>query len=109
MNEYTFETVDTDAAVSTDAAVDIILPVLEASILYASHYCKTCGRSTVTASDLEYGLKHAAMTYVGKKIGTHFPEDEEDEDEEDEDWASIVEDDDEEKFTRYEEIGRAHV
>ena len=81
-----------------EAAVDIILPVLEASILYAGHYCKTCGRSTVTSEDLEYGLKHAAMTYLGKKIGTHFPEEDEDEDD---DWASIVEDE-EEVFTRYE-------
>ena len=80
-------------------AVNIILPVLEASIIYASHYCKTCGRNTVTSEDLEYGLKHAAMTYIGKKIGTHFPEDESDEEE---DWASIVEEDEEEEFTRYE-------
>lgn len=85
-----------------DYAIDIILPVLEASIIYASHYCKTCRRSTVTSTDLEYGLKYSAMTYVGKKIGTHFPEDEdESSDEENEDWASIVEDD-EEEFTRYE-------
>jgi hypothetical protein len=83
-----------------ESAIDIILPVLESSIIYSSHYCKTCGRSTVTVLDLEYGLKYAAMTSVGKYIGTLFPEDSE---EEDEDWASIVEDEDEnEEFTRYE-------
>lgn len=85
-----------------EAAIDIILPVLEASIIYASHYCKTCGRSTVTTMDVQYGLKHAAMTYVGKKLGSHFSSSEEDdEDEDEEEWASIIEDD-EEEFTRYE-------
>lgn len=99
------------------AAIDIILPVLEASVIYASYYCKACGRSTVTATDLEYGMKHAAMTTVGKHLGSHFPEDEGDSDESlDEELCSSDEgssdegnsdssleivDDTDEPFTRY--------
>jgi hypothetical protein len=80
-----------------EAAFDIILPVLEAPVIYASHYCKATGRSTVTAKDMEYGLKYAAMTTVGKHIGTHFPEDEDSDSDSD---MSLV-DDEEEPFTRY--------
>ncbi len=88
-----------------EAAFDIILPVLEASVIYASHYCKACGRSTVTAKDIEYGLKYAAMTSVGKYIGTLFPEDEDEEDSSDSDGSLDddveVVDDTDEPFTRY--------
>lgn len=93
------------------AAIDIILPVLEASVIYASYYCKACGRSTVTATDLEYGMKHAAMTTVGKHLGSHFPEDEGDSDEsldegssdegDDSDSSLEIVDDTDEPFTRY--------
>jgi hypothetical protein len=85
-----------------ESAVDIILPVLEASIVYASHYCNKCGRNTVTQKDVEYGLKYAAMTTVGKHFGTHFPEIYEEDDEEE---SSSCSEDDEEEFTRYEEGG----
>ncbi len=80
-----------------EAAIDIILPVLEAAIVYASYYCKACERSIVTAKDMEYGLKHAAMTTVGKHLGTHFPEDD---DGSMDDSDSEYEEDDE-PFTRY--------
>ena len=83
-----------------DAAIDIILPVLEASVILASHYCKACGRSTVTAKDMEYGLKYAAMTSVGKYIGSLFPEDEESDDSDDES-IEIIDDESDEPFTRY--------
>jgi hypothetical protein len=87
-----------------EAAIGIILPVLEAAVIYASNYCKACGRSTVTSKDMEYGLKYAAMTTVGKHIGSHFPE-EDDEDSDgslDDDSVEVVDDDEEEPFTRYE-------
>jgi len=90
-------------AEAEQAALDIIVPVLEAAVIYASYYCKACGRSTVTAMDMEYGMKHAAMTTVGKHLGSHFPEDEEDNSDEldsDDDSLEIV-DDGEEPFTRY--------
>jgi len=82
-----------------EAAVDIILPVLEAAVVYASHYCKSCGRSLVTSEDMEYGLKYAAMTTVGKHLGTHFPEVWDNEDSDTEEEYSEEED---ESFTRYE-------
>lgn len=93
---------DTDTI--EQAAIDILLPVLEASIIYASHYCKACGRSTVTAKDVEYALKYAAMTSVGKYTGSLFPDEDNDESldsDDDEDSIEIVDDTDE-PFTRYE-------
>ncbi len=87
---------------------DIFIPVLEASMIYASHYCKACGRSTVTAKDVEYGLKYAARTVLGNKVGTYFPEDNDEslDDEqscssEDSDDSIEVVDDSDEPFTRY--------
>lgn len=78
---------------------DIFIPVVEAAMVYASHYCKASGRSTVTEKDIEYALKYCAMNIVGKKIGSFFPEIY-DEEESDEDDIDIV-DDTEEPFTRY--------
>lgn len=90
-----------------EVAIDIFLPVIEAAVIYASHYCKACGRSTVTAGDMEYGMKHAARVTLGKKIGSFFPEiydsdeslgsDESD----DSDESLEVVDDTDEPFTRY--------
>jgi hypothetical protein len=82
------------------AAIDLILPVLESSVVYASHYCKNSGRSTVTAKDMEYGMKHAAMTTVGKHVGTHFPEIYDEEESDEEDSVEVVDDNDE-PFKRY--------
>jgi hypothetical protein len=89
-----------------EVALDIIVPVIEAAMIYATHYCRACGRATVTAKDVEYGMKHAAMTTVGKHLGTHFPEDEDsdtslDSDEEQDSDESLDVDDEEEPFTRY--------
>ena len=79
---------------------DIFLPVMESSVVLASHYAKACKRDTVTAKDMEIGLMYAARNVVGKQVGSLFPEiyDSEDSDEEEE----IQEvDDDDEPFTRY--------
>ena len=85
-----------------EAAIDIIVPVLEAAIIYASYYCKACERSTITAGDMEYGMKHAAMTTVGKHLGSHFPEDEDSDPSLDSDDDSVeIVDDTDEPFTRY--------
>lgn len=56
------------------AAMNIFLPVLEAAMIYAAHYCKKCGRDVVTSQDVQYGWRYAAMTTVGKHLGSHFPE-----------------------------------
>ena len=76
---------------------DIFLPVVEAAMIYASHYCKASGRSTVTVIDIEYALKYCAMNVVGKKLGSFFPEIYEDESDSEESDIEIVD----EPFTRY--------
>lgn len=78
---------------------DIFLPVMESSVVLASHYAKASGRNTVTATDMMYGLMYAARNVVGKQLGSLFPEIYE-ESESDEDDIETV-DDDEEPFTRY--------
>jgi hypothetical protein len=82
---------------------DILIPVLESSMVYACHYCKASGRSTVTSKDVEYGLKYATRVILGKQIGSIFPEiyDESESDDDEENQVEIL-DDDEEPFTRYE-------
>jgi hypothetical protein len=82
-----------------EAAVDILLPVLETSIVLAGYYTKQCNRDTVTAHDLNYAMKFVAMNHVGKNIGSLFPHiyDSSDSDEEEDE-----DDDDEEEFIRYE-------
>ena len=86
-----------------DAVLEILKPVIESSVVIASHYCKACGRSTVTAKDMAYGMMFAARHVTGKQIGSLFPEIyEEDSDEEEEDEEMEEVDDDEEPWTRYE-------
>jgi hypothetical protein len=79
---------------------DIFLPVVEGSMIVASHYCKATGRSTVTAKDVEYGMKFAIRNILGNQIGSFFPEIY-DEEESDEDDIEVVDDQDE-PFSRYE-------
>ena len=78
---------------------DIFLPVLESSVVLASHYAKESGRNTVTASDMMYGLMYAARNVVGKQLGSLFPEIYDSEESDEEDLETV--DDDEEPFTRY--------
>jgi hypothetical protein len=54
--------------------IDILTPVLEGSIVLAAHYATQSGRSTVTATDVEYAIKYLAMNHVGDRIGSMFPE-----------------------------------
>lgn len=81
-----------------ESIIDIFLPVMESSVILASHYAKESGRNTVTATDTMYGLMYAARNVVGKQIGTLFPEIYDDS-ESDEEVTTV--DDDEEPFTRY--------
>lgn len=82
------------------AAMDIFLPVMESALVYAGHYCKACGRDTVTSMDMCYGWRYAARTTLGNKIGSFFPEVYDSDDESDSD--SSIEIEEEEEFTRYE-------
>jgi hypothetical protein len=82
-------------------AIDMITPVMEGAMIAAAHYAKACGRDTVTAEDVKYGMRYCAQTVPGKHIGTMFPELQDDEDGEDgEDDIEEVDEDDE-PFTRY--------
>ena len=84
------------------SATDIIQPVVESAMILAGHYCKACGRSTLTGEDMKYCMKYAARNFVGKQIGTLFPEDEEDESESGSETDSLeVVDEEDEPFTRY--------
>lgn len=79
---------------------DIFLPVVESSMVLASHYTKACGRSSVTAQDVDIGLKYAIRNVLGKQTGSLFPEIYDSEESDDEDDIEVV-DDSEEAFTRY--------
>jgi len=80
------------------SAEDLFLPVIESATVLGSHYAKACGRSTVTAQDIQYGMMYAARHVTGKQIGSLFPEVYESGDE-DEEMEEVP--DDEEPFTRY--------
>lgn len=85
-------------------ATDIIQPVMESAMILAGQYCKECGRGTLTGEDLKYCMKYAARNFVGKQIGTLFPEDLDDSESESgsESGDSLeVVDEEEEPFTRY--------
>lgn len=98
-----------------EAAMNIFLPVMESAMVYAAHYCKSCGRNTITSMDMSYGWRYAARITTGNKLGSFFPEVYDDSDssstEEDSDDSSTEldeEDNDsstelgeEEEFTRY--------
>jgi hypothetical protein len=96
-----------------ESATNIIQPVLESAVIIASHYCKATGRDTVTAMDMQYGMKYAARNVLGTRTGTMFPDDnsselDSSELDSDEDLPELVSDnsseldeEDEEPFSRY--------
>ena len=81
--------------------IDIMLPVMESSLVLAGEYCKACGRKTLTGQDEIYAMKYAAMNVTGKQVGTLFPEiyEQEETDSDDEEIETVDEED--EPFTRY--------
>ncbi len=80
-----------------NAAINILVPVMEFAVYSAAKYANACQRNTVTSTDMEYGMKYAARNYIGKQIGSHFEDESEEESEEsDEEFES-----DEDEFTRY--------
>lgn len=85
------------------AADDLIRPVMESAVVLASHYCKKCGRDSVTGEDMEYAMKFCARYVLGTHLGTMYPEiyEDEDEDEEGDDDYEVVEDEEDTPFTRY--------
>lgn len=83
-----------------NALIDILLPVLERSMVLAAEYSKACGRDTVLPEDMEYAIKYCAMHTVGQNIGSLFPEVYDDESS-DEDSLEEVEPEDCPPFERY--------
>ena len=83
-----------------ETAINIIQPVMEGSMILAAEYAKACGRDFVTGMDVKYAMRYAAQNFVGKHSGTLFPE-LQDESDSDEDDIEVIEEDEENCFTRY--------
>jgi hypothetical protein len=79
--------------------IDMITPVMEGAMITAAHYTKACGRNTVTAVDMKYGMRYCAQNVAGKQTGTMFPELQDSDDSDESDIEEVDEDD--EPFTRY--------
>ena len=79
-----------------EAAFDILIPVMEFAMYSAAKYANACSRNTVTAMDMQYGMKYAARNYVGKQFGSHFESESDESDESESEYES-----DEDDFTRY--------
>ena len=82
-----------------NSMIDMITPVMEGAMVTAAHYTKSCGRTTVTAMDMKYGMRFCAQHIAGKQIGTMFPELQNSDSDDDSDIEEVEEDD--EPFTRY--------
>lgn len=80
--------------------MELLKPVLETAVVVASHYCKACGRNTVTAEDMKLGMRFAARRVPGVENESLFPEIYEDSTDSDESDIEVVDEDDE-PFTRY--------
>jgi hypothetical protein len=86
-----------------EAAINVITPVMESSIVLAGDYARACGRDFITAMDVQYGMKYAARNITGRYTGTLFPDIDSDEDSDFEDEIEVIDEEDEEyTFTRYE-------
>jgi hypothetical protein len=83
-----------------NSSMEIILPVIESSMVLAAEYAKACGRTAIMSKDMQYAMRYCAMNITGKHIGTLFPEIHEDDSDSDEDDLEIV-DESEDDFTRY--------
>jgi hypothetical protein len=83
----------------TQAAFDIIVPVLEKAGLLAAQYSKACGRTTLTAEDLKYAMMYCARYQVGVDTGSILPEESDSDSDSEYEFETVDEDD--EPFTRY--------
>ena len=81
--------------------MELLKPVLETAVIVAAHYSKACGRNTVTAKDMQLGMRFAARRVPGVENESLFPEIYEDSSDSDESDIEVVDEDDE-PFTRYE-------
>jgi hypothetical protein len=92
---------DTQATNYMNTMIDIMMPVMENSMVLAAEYCKACGRDVILPEDMEYASKYCAMYTVGQKIGSFFPEVYDDEESEDEVEIEEVAEEECPTFVRY--------
>ena len=83
-----------------ETALNMLTPVIEGAMVAGAAYSKACGRNTVTAMDVKYGLRYCAQKIPGKHIGTLFPELADTDSDTDESDIEEVDENDE-PFTRY--------
>lgn len=57
-----------------ETMTNILIPVLERSVVLAAEYSKACERDTLLPEDFEYAVKYCAMNTVGQNVGSIFPE-----------------------------------
>ena len=82
-------------------ATYIIQPVFESAIVLAGEYTKACGRNIITGEDVQYALKYCSINYVGRHIGTLFPEEEDSESEDESSESESDADEEDDPFIRY--------
>jgi hypothetical protein len=100
MNQQEKDAEQTIAENVQNTVFDIMLPVIEKSVILAAEYAKACGRDIILPEDMEYSMKYCVMNEVGKDVGSVFPEIYEDESEE-ECEDDVFEDDTDVSFIRY--------
>lgn len=61
-----------------ESILNIVVPVIEKSMLLACEYSKACGRDVVLAQDLEYASKYCVMHTVGQDLGSVLEDTDED-------------------------------
>jgi hypothetical protein len=83
-------------------AINVFLPVMESSVVFAAHYAQVCGRDCVTSQDICYGMMYAARNITGKQIGSLFPEVYQEDSDEDEEAEEDSDEEAEAGWTRYE-------
>lgn len=81
-----------------DAFRNILNPILEKSVIVASHYAKMCGRDVLLGEDWVAAMKYCAMFEVGKDLGSVLPPGDDDDDDE----ALEMTDDEDIPWTPYE-------
>lgn len=84
-----------------DSAIQIILPVMESSMVLAAEYSKACNRNFVCAKDLQYAMRYCAINVTGRQVGSMFPEIYENSDSDSDEEMEVVEET-EDDFKRYE-------
>jgi len=84
-----------------EAIGDILMPVLEKSMLLAAKYCNACGRDVILPQDVEYAAKYCVMNTVGQDVGMSMLADEEESGDDSESDLEEVEQEECTEFTPY--------